>query len=263
MAVRVVGVALLAFVTMVGQAVAADVDLGTRPGIELGGQAFYYEYKEPGVAQEIGPKIGVTGSGTLVLPRSVFLRAEGRFALGPVDYSGSGTKTNDTNELWEIRGIVGQDLGFDRFVLAPFTGLGYRHLYDDLRGLTSTGAAGYRRDSQYFYVPLGASARFPFDDAARLSVTAEYDLFLAGRQKTQLCDVSAAYCSAFGTINNKQDVGYGARLAVAYETAHWSVGPFVNYWNIGDSDVVVRSGTGWFEPHNWTVEAGLQAAYRF
>lgn len=263
MTARVLVIAALALATTFGQAVAAEVNLDTRPGLELGGQAFYYEYKEPGVAREIGPKIGVTGSGTAVLPGSFFLRAEGRFALGPVDYSGSGTRTNDTNELWEIRGIAGKDIRFERFVLAPFAGIGYRHLYDDLRGLTSTGAAGYRRDSRYFYVPLGATSRFPFDETARLSVAAEYDLFLRGRQKTQLCDVSAAYCSAYGTIDNKQDVGYGARLAVAYETAHWSVGPFVNYWNIGDSDVVVRSGTGWFEPHNWTLEAGLQAAYRF
>lgn len=263
--------AVAAVFAMTAGAASADVlNLHTRKGFEIGGSMSGYEYKEPGVMQETGTKWGVTGNATAVSDNLVFLRGEGRFAFGPVDYSSpeSGTATNDINQLWEIRAVAGKDFNVEQFVMAPFAGLGYRNLYDDMRGVTSSGAVGYRRDSQYLYIPLGVTSRFALSSAARLSVTAEYDVFLRGRQKSYLGDAGSASCGAVpcstvGTINNTQNSGYGVRFAVAYETVRWSVGPFVNYWNIDQSDMVLRGGSLWYEPQNHTWEAGIQAAYHF
>ncbi len=85
--------------------------------------------------------------------------------------------------LFSKRGVTLEKIIFPRHgvSLSPYAGLGYRYLYNDLRGTTSTGEAGYRRYSQYFYVPLGLSSRFNVSGKWSVSPTIEYDYFITGR----------------------------------------------------------------------------------
>jgi len=148
----------------------------------------------------------------------------------------------------------------ENVALSPYIGLGYRYLYDDLRGYTSTGAVGYRRYSHYFYAPVGMTLRMRTGDRWVIAPTLEYDVFLGGRQYSHLSETGLGYTDA----SNKQDSGRGYRAYLMLENGQWSFGPWMHYWNIKDSDVVsIRPDTVAMEPANWTREYGLELRYRF
>jgi hypothetical protein len=56
-----------------------------------------------------------------------------------------------------------------------------------------------------------------------------------------------------------------------YQFAEWSVGPYVTYWNIQNSNAVTQTITAnrvnyrltAYEPANNTIEAGIKVAYSF
>ena len=93
----------------------------------------------------------------------------------------------------------------------------------------------------------------------------EYDQLLAGTQVSSLSDVGGGYSD----VTNKQSSGYGLRMSVMYQRNKWAVGPYVYYWNIGQSDIVpeikngVPTGSGLIEPENNTIEFGLKASQQF
>ena len=162
---------------------------------------------------------------------------------------------------------MGKDFVFEQlngvpvdFSLAPYIGIGYRNLLNDSRGITSIGKRGYRRDSEYLYIPIGVTHRFLLDDSSRISTNIEYDQLVEGWQTSYLNDFSAQQVN----IVNGQYSGYGLRGNLNYERANWSAGPFFYYWNINRSDLARGAGNSeWLEPHNDTLEYGLQARYRF
>lgn len=245
--------------------------LETRSGIDLGAQASYYQYREPN--QGNPPSVTLSGAvfafnptATLTFGPGFFATGDFRYGFGPVDYRGSGSISNRWDELWELRGLIGKDLLFQNFALAPYLGFGYRDLYNDNRGITSTGAAGYRRENQLFYLPFGIKPRFHLDSVSRITSTLEYDAVLSGQQKSWLSDVG----NGDPDITNQQHSGYGLRGDIMYETQRWAVGPFFNYWNIDQSSPTIFAspssscggplcvGT---EPFNHTYEAGVQFIY--
>ena len=83
----------------------------------------------------------------------------------------------------------------------------------------------------------------------------EYDVFLRGRQQSKLSD------AGFGApdITNEQRHGRGYRASFMVEAGHLAFGPWIDYWNIKDSEV----SNGFFEPANRTKEAGIEVHYRF
>ncbi len=147
-------------------------------------------------------------------------------------------------------------------MIAPYSGLGYRYLANDLRGYTSTGAVGYRRISSYIYLPVGLAHRMRAGAQGRLVTTFEYDYLIEGTQRSFTSD--AGYRN---DLLNQQRSGHGLRLAVAYEETHWSISAFVHQWDISRSDVgTYTDGTLVYtgiEPHNITREAGVQLKYHF
>jgi hypothetical protein len=144
--------------------------------------------------------------------------------------------------------------------LSPFVGFGYRYLYNDLRGTTSTGFAGYQRFSHYWYAPIGVTSRIKVDGGWVIAPTIEYDYFIEGRQESQFTDVGVGFVDA----TNKQDKGYGYRVSLTAEKGSWAFGPWMHYWKIEDSDIVpIGFGFGGFEPQNETREFGLEVKYRF
>ena len=239
--------------------------LGTLPGFDVGLDISKYAYHEEvgdGVPfmNTKGKKAGVEAGYSFPLDNNWFLRGEGRFAYGPVQYSGSGSSKNNEEYLWELRALAGRDFSFDGFTLSPYSGYGGRHLVNDSRGLTSTGAGGYRRRSYYEYVPVGVTQRFNLGAEARIAANLEYDHFIKGEQQSQLGDVSPAN----SLLINTQDRGYaGARGSLLYETPLWAVGPWFNYWNIGDSKVSCSGSLCGLEPANKTTEFGLKLVRKF
>ena len=257
------GALLLAISSAVlGQTATAPNPLATRRGFEVGGQIAHYHYEEPSFAKFIGTRGGIVGAYTF--PRRwdrVFFRVDGRWSYGALKYQGSGTQDSVPDQIIETRGVAGLDFfPGNRVALSPYLGFGYRYLYNDSRGYTSTNAAGYQRYSNYLYAPLGATIRFDLGNRWVLAPTFEADIFIIGKQKSQLSDANLG----FNDVTNTQNHGYGYRAYLMVEKDHFAFGAWMHYWNIKDSDVQpIGLGRGGLEPANWTRETGIEFRYRF
>ncbi len=147
---------------------------------------------------------------------------------------------------------------------SPYLGLGYRYLYDDARGYTSTNAAGYRRHSNYLYAPAGMTTRIHLGNRWVFAPTVEADIFILGKQKSQLSDANLGY----NDVTNTQESGNGHRVSLMVEKDHLAFGAWTHYWHVKDSDVqfagVVQGRLRFArEPENYTRESGLELRYRF
>jgi hypothetical protein len=235
--------------------------LKTRPGAELGVTLSNYEYEEPSVAVTLkGYKIGLDFSAIGSISDDWFIRGDARYENGDTDYTGSGTKCCNPDWYYELRGTVGRDFDQGTYSLSPYLGLGYRYLFNDIRGSSSTGAVGYRRASQYTYAPVGATHRLKLESDARLTTTLEYDFLIKGQQKTYLADTGIV---GLNDVVNEQPTGYGLRGSMHYEKDNWSFGPWFQYWNIDQSDTASAGIASGFEPENETTEIGLRLGFRF
>ena len=240
--------------------------LKTQSGVELGITLSNYEYEEPTVDVTLeGYKLGLDFSVIGSAGENWFIRGDVKYATGDTDYTGSGTKCCNEDWYYELRATVGRDFDQGTYGLSPYLGLGYRYLFNDIRGPSDTGAVGYRRASRYVYAPLGATHRLKLESNARLATTLEYDFFIKGQQKSYLADTGIA---GLTDVVNDQSAGYGLRGSMYYEKANWSFGPWFQYWNIDESDA---ASAGMFmgnpvlavEPENETVEIGLRLGLRF
>ena len=236
--------------------------LATRRGFEVGGQLAHYHYEEPDFAKLIGNRGGLVGAYTF--PRRwnrVFFRVDGRGSFGALKYQGSGTQDSVPDLIVEARGVAGMDfLAWSGVSFSPYLGLGYRYLYNNGRGNTSTGAAGYQRYSNYLYAPVGLTTRIDLGNRWVLAPTVEADIFILGKQKTQLSDTNLGY----NDVINTQKRGNGHRASLVLERDHWAIGVWTHYWHIKDSDVQpIGLGKAALEPENWTRESGIEFRYRF
>ncbi len=243
----------------------------TRPGLEVGVQAAHYHYEEPDFAKLIGLRTGGVGAFTFT-QGGAFFKADARASFGVLKYQSpvSGTQTQVHDSIFETRFVVGKDFPVDEgIIVAPYAGLGYRYLYNDLRGYTQGRVtvrnpsgiyAGYRRYSNYLYVPVGLTFRFGLDNQWVLSPTVELDIFLLGKQVSMLSDAGLGNPD----VTNTQKHGSGYRLALMVEKGHFAFGPWMHYWNIKDSDSQpIGGGEFGREPANWTREIGFEVRYRF
>jgi hypothetical protein len=237
--------------------------LATPRGFEAGVQLSGYRYTEPDINVRIdGGQIGGRFAYTFGITRAMFGRVDARLAYGELDYSGSGTAEAQPNSIFEVRNVFGRDhYVAEGLMLTPYVGIGYRSLYSDLRGASSTGAVGYRRFSRYLYLPIGVTARFNAEDQWVVSPTIEYDYFIRGKQETKLTDTSIP---GLPDVENTQHKGVGYRASLMFENGQFSFGPWIHVWRIEDSDIVRISPTeGVLEPANETREAGIEVNYRF
>ena len=241
-----------------------EKSLATASGVDLGLQISDYQYEEPSLNVKLtGPKFGADVLLTASLGHDSFVTADIRGAFGYSDYSGSGTKTNNFEDLWDIRGLIGHDFIFQSFSLTPVVGVGYRDFYSDDRGTSSIGDQGYRRQNQLIYIPIGIEPRFRVLADARIATNFEYDYVVTGRQTSTLSDANVG----FPDISNTQKSGYGLRGSIMWEQQQWAAGPFFDYWSIQQSDTVCADGTLYglcgYEPTNHTIEGGFQVRYHF
>ena len=224
---------------------------------EIGTELHYFKYEEPDIMDETGFMFGVYGEYTYRIRENTRIEkmadifnggntvnaftAEGKFSFGQVDYSSTSTGTIDgiNDFLTEVRLLAGYDVpaGTESLV-TPYIGLGHRYWVDMLGGKTSTtGHAGYDRESNYLYLPLGVNVGVPLQSGWSVGLNAEFDVFLWGQQKSHLEDVS----SALNTLENDQNDGWGIRGALTVkkemEGIALVVEPFIRYWSIEDSDI--------------------------
>lgn len=240
---------------------------------EFGPDAYYFRYREPNVDVTFdGPMVGLAGAFAHHHPNRLMFKAEGRGAVGQVNYSSRDTGSIDGISDFALEGrlAAGYDLPVrDSRRLTPFFGVGYRYLNDDSSGKTSTtGAKGYERESNYFYSPLGVEYSAPLNGQWRMAITGEYDIFWRGQQESHLEDVNPG----FNTLSNTQTRGYGARGSVTFsktgERVDWVIAPFIRWWSIRDSKnanvtfagAIVGYG---YEPQNDTLEVGGAITVRF
>lgn len=247
--------------------------LATQTAKDIGLSLAYYQYEEPRLMSLKGAKIGLDFSATKAWQDEQFIRAELRSAYGRLNYNSYGTGSASGEPDWyvEARGMMGKDWSYNNDVIAAYTGLGYRYLFNDGRGVSSSGALGYRRKSNYFYLPIGIIYRSNYDARAKLVTTLEYDHFLIGRQISKLSDTGLGY----DDVKNSQRSGYGLKLSILYEKDRLSFGPYLNSWNIDQSNwmplyqhglpVFDSSGSqlGGGEPKNDTIELGLKVSQKF
>ena len=264
----------LAWVTVcfvfTGVASASDAPIRPRHVFDVGTELSYIKYKEPGVMEQTGMMSGITGSYTF--RDNVMLRAEARYSYGQVDYDGQlsdGTPyvLNDIDDnMLEFRGLAGFDIELsEKTFVTPYTGFGYRYLNDD----SSFDAAGYERESNYFYSPVGVEALTYMDNGWSLGATVELDYLWKGLQKSHLGN----FLVGLNTLENDQEDGYGLRGSIRLEkkseAMDWFIEPFVRYWNIDESetDAVTYFGTPigveGYEPKNNSTEIGLKFAAKF
>lgn len=254
---------------------AAPIDtLRTYTGQQVGVTISHYKYEEPNFMSLEAMKLGIDYSTTLTVDDSWFMRLDGRYATGDADYESAGTGSSNDIPDWyaEIRALIGTDYVFNDFILAPYSGLGYRYLFNDLRGDSSSGAVGYRRESEYFYLPIGVTHRVALSEGSQLENNLEFDYLLNGQQTTHFEDLAGHGNFTYGQeLKNGQDRGYGLRASSMYLQGNWSVGPYVTYWDIEDSETntsIVGIGGSYYlmsgkEPANNTLEYGIKGAYRF
>ncbi|HEY0525224.1 MAG TPA: hypothetical protein VGD08_17655 [Stellaceae bacterium] len=249
---------------------AAPAAAQTRPGFEIGPELYYYRYEEPDFAKLEGAFAAANGSYTFKGER-LFLTLNGIAGAGYLDYSsrGTGSYSGTWNYMGDLRALGGGDFTLrDGLVASPYSGLGYRLLFDNSSGtVSSSGARGYDRLSQYLYLPIGVT----FGIAAAswtLRPNIEFDLLLHGWQTSYLSTAD----SRLNDPTNDQNHGYGIRASILAEMptrfGHLSFGPFVRYWNIRTSDpatITVRGVplTNGYEPGNHTIEAGGTVRFGF
>ena len=152
-----------------------------------------FEYHEPGLMKEKGTFYGIGGSYTYrpwADPNNItteglyMLRVEGRYSAGEMDYHGSlwdGTpySLNDVDDkLAELRVLGGRDFLTSNSLTTLYFGFGYRYLSDD----SSFDPVGYKRESNYFYVPAGLQHTFGLGGGWSLTPGGEFDFLFLGQQ---------------------------------------------------------------------------------
>ena len=183
------------------------------------------------------------------------------YVFGNTDYSSASSGTHSNTPYSKIRlenYVIFQ--GADN--ITPYLGLGYRRLKDNSGGTTtSTGAAGYDRLSQYYYLPVGAFIALN----ENLYIKAQYNVFIGGTQNSYLSDASSLYSD----IENDQNTGYGIDLTADYKISPTtSIYGYYRYWDINDSETQptyyngLLDGDG-LEPANVTSEVGVGVAWAF
>ena len=232
----------------------------------LGPEVSSFHYDEPGIMEEDGTLFGVSAAYTRYLKgeyETALFRLEGGFSAGEADYDGAlmnGTPHRmygNDEYLLNVRALYGPVWRDGMRTNHLYFGLGYRYLQDD----SSVNPHGYRRHSNYLYVPLGVRRDYILCDRWYLGLGGEIDVLIAGLQISEIPESE----DDPSHVENWQFPGIGARgtLELRYRTdsLDLSLAPFVQYWLIDDSQP--SSSGRWYEPWNWSLQYGLGLVWRF
>ena len=231
---------------------AQSPSLATASENTFGISASNYKYDEPGYMTLKATKLGLDFSSTYApgakwpnTSDAWFYKAQLSYSSGKADYTSpiSGNLNNTPHWYYEARALMGKDIDMGSYMLSPYVGLSYRHLFNNL---------SYDRISNYTTLPLGFTHKVSLADQSQLHTTLEYTHLLSGEQRVKLGNQ---------TYNLDQRSGYGIRLDMTRRYSTWSLGPSLTYWHLGQSEVGYP--TPLYEPKNNTLEIGLKGSYRF
>jgi len=228
-------------------------------------------YREPSLGvRESGPVFGLYGAYDyrLDMPILDVWHLDGHVDYSNVDYKGSGKINNISDWMGEPRLWAGHDFNLmPQLKVTPYFGVGYRFLFDHLKNkVSSIGALGYDRFSQYLYLPVGFELSTEAVPGWKFGFTTEYDIFIHGWQKSYLSNIQG-----LPDITNDQKSGYGIRgsfdIIKKGDRFNYVVSPYVRYWNVKKSNTVTATGslfqvTG-YEPANHSIEAGVRLGVEF
>jgi len=221
-----------------------------------------YAYREP--------SLGVANDGWLGIAQAKWspdnlriknwpLTLSGQATFGYVDYTGSGTMANQPTSIYQLQLESPHTEWVKGYQISP--GVGYRYLYNDARGTTSTNYGGYRRTSEYLFASLGAER--PFGENWRVAVQGYY--LLSGRQTSNLFDVGGNYASQ-GPLQNTQRHGFGWKAGICKTYQALDLCSNFEYWQIGASDnySFVSNGSRYtiYEPSNNTKSFQFTVNYK-
>ena len=183
----------------------------------------------------------------------------GQATFGYADYTGSGTMANQPTSIYQLQVESPHTEWVKGYQISP--GLGYRYLYNDARGITSTNYLGYRRTSEYLFASLGVER--PFGENWRATATGYY--LLTGRQTSNLFDVGGNYATQ-GPIQNTQRHGFGWKAGICKTYQALDFCSNFEYWQIGASDTYsfVSSSSRYtiYEPANHTKSFQFTVNYK-
>ncbi|RQW64370.1 autotransporter outer membrane beta-barrel domain-containing protein [Vibrio viridaestus] len=223
----------------------------------------HFRYEEPNFMEMKGSMIGIGGD-IAVRNNGLMLGLQGSYIEGDIDYTSNGSGSDDgvPNSIWEVRGLVGTDMaGQMNTRVTPYTGLGFRRLFDDHGGRqTTTGANAYDRIQDYLYLPIGIAVQTE-STGWQVRGELEYDYLIRGENQTNLSDAGN-----YPDLKFTQKNGYGLRASLTLSTAvnlgvisSLGITPYFKYWNIDRSNV----NSGYLEPSNNSTELGLKARLGF
>ena len=238
---------------LVGLMLLASQIAQAKIDVTVGPEVSYVSYRERSLpfGRDIidvkidGVMYGIKG--TAEYTDKIYLAVDGKYAIGEVDYSGSGTIDDIEDTMYEVRGLVGVQIQ----KVIVYSGYGYRYLNDDMSGkLTSTGLFGYERESNYQYVPIGIKV---------WKLQGEIDVLTVGEQVSHLDAIGVG----FPELRHKQNRGAGFKLSLDLNKTIWNMDlhltPFFRAWKVQDS----KTDDGFREPRNTSLELGGQVAIKF
>lgn len=230
------------------------------------------KYKEPSVMEQKGPFFGYSGSyayrprpGDFLYFKGLnFYELQGQWADGDMDYSyAAGSLDDKHNVTYEARALAGADYAPDEKArLTPYSGLGYRYLRDESEGRRATsGAWGYDRHQEYYYLPLGVNVDF-HTRPILFGFNLEFDYMFWGHNISE-----TGYLPGYTDLKFTQRRGFGLRasvkLAKNFKLVNVFAQPFWRRWDIRSSSISDDRGTPSHEPENKTDEIGLKLGLEF
>ncbi len=257
--------------------VSAESQAQTRPGFEIGAEAFDYSYRErfegDVVARDDGTFGGLTAGYVETIGGGLFLRAKLSVDFGSVDYrSEDGRIDNVSQSIGQLELHLGKDFALGNgATLTPFVGLASRVLEDESGGKeTELGFLGYDREVSYAYVPVGAAATFPLGSGSQLVLSAQYNWVVGGDAKSKFSDLDPELPDVKLELNSGSGIEASAMARFSLGGNAIAFGPFVRHWRIDQSDelrLTDPDGSGesilLFEPKNRTTEVGVRLTFAF
>lgn len=234
---------------------------------KFGIEGFYDEYREDSIdvktkSNYFGFSMGYeyTAHGNTGL----YAAYDGRMGFGETDYKSPSGKIDGIEEK-DYEGAVKLGYSFlqpSGLGITPYSGFGARFFDQSLGGeQTNLGAVGYDRRILQFYLPVGVNLRSVWN-GWNVSSNLEYDHLLYGVVMSKLSQVG------FEDASNRQYDGFGLRGDIMFgETlengARYEFGPYVRYWDIGDSELDSQTAGTVLEPENTRLQLGASLKYMF
>jgi hypothetical protein len=238
-------------------------------GWTLAGVVSHARYREPGLMQLQGPRLGVSVARELTTTGSWQLGLEGQLHSSAMQYSSpiSGELSHVPDLETDLRltaryplngaSTAGASTAWQWHALA---GLAHRWHYNDLRGTTSVGHIGYRRLNQRVYLPLGLQVTGAGPQA--LSAALEFTPALVGTHTTYMTDVGGDS----NATASQSSRGWGLRVGWAFRPG-WRLSAHHREWRTQTTDSWASTINGvtkrYIEPASHWQDTGLQLSRRF